>query len=136
MQKIRAVALVIGVAGCWALGCRSDHRPEERPATSLVYSPADQVTSPRHPATAPSSSAPGLRAGVRCRVHLRRDAVGLAGGSPLAIVGASILSERASLTGVIERVDADALLLRVNQSTYWVPRDVILAVEFPDEWRP
>jgi len=137
MRKIKVVA--VGVAGICALGCAPGPRAGagERPASSLVYSPAARLPADREqPAARAASDAQGLRTGVRCRVHLRRDAAGLAGQSPVSIVGTSMISERASVVGTIERVDPDAIILRGDGSTYWIPRSVILAVEFPDERRP
>ena len=116
-------------------GCAPAHKAEEqRPSSgsSLVYSPAERISAEREAAARPAPGE-GLRPGVKCRVHLRRDAAGLAGQAPVSIVGASMLSERASVAGTIERVDPDAITVRGGESSYWIPRDSILAVELPDE---
>ena len=104
--------------------------------SSLVYSPGDRIDAEREAAAARPAPGPGLRTGVRCRVHLRRDAAGLAGAGPVSIVGASRLSEQSSVAGTIERVEAEGISVRADGSTYWIPRGVILAVEFPNEPRP
>ena len=135
----RALALAALIPWC-VPGCAPARKPaEERSssASSLVYSPGERISAEREAAAAARPArGEGLRTGVKCRVHLRRDAAGLAGAAPLSIVGASMLSERASVVGIIDRVEAEGITLRGDGSTYWIPRDVILAVEFPNEPRP
>jgi hypothetical protein len=133
-QLLAAAAVALIVTGC-AARRPADDAPASTPPSSLVYSPAERISAEHEAAAARPASAPGLRTGVKCRVHLRRDAAGLAGGAPLSIVGASMLSERASVAGTIDRVEAEGITLRGDGSTYWIPRDVILAVEFPNEPR-
>ena len=133
VTRSRDGSLAVGFVGValTLVGCAADKKKDERPATSLVYSPASQL-----PAESDASRRPpvvGLQTGRRCRVHFRRDAVGLAGQAPLSILGLSAMSERAQLVGTIERVDPDGITLRADTSTYWVPREAILAVEFPDQ---
>ena len=122
------MAIVAWVTGCAPNNPRKDG---ESTATSLVYSPAARVRADA--AAARPARVEGLQTGRRCRVHLRRDAVGLAGNAPLSVLGTSALSERAQLVGTLERVEDDGLTLRTDGSTYWIPRGVILAVEFPDQ---
>ena len=124
--------MVAGVIASLA-GCASnpDRKGGESTASSLVYSPAARVQADAAAARPPHVG--GLQTGRRCRVHLRRDAVGLAGNAPLSVLGTSALSERAQLAGTLERVDDDGLTLRTDGVTYWIPREVILAVEFPDQ---
>ena len=38
-----------------------------------------------------------------------------------------------SVTGTLERVGRDWLLVRGDRSTYWVPREAVLAVEFVEQ---
>lgn len=144
MRKMKAGAVCLALAPIVVSGCASParHSGDRTPtsATSLVYPPAAQIPDGRA-ADVPQTStfergADRLRPGARCRVHLRRDAAGLAGQAPVSIVGASMLSEKASVVGTIDRIDPDAVILRGDGSTYWIPRGVILAVEFPDERRP
>ena len=133
----RAVAGIVSALPMLVFGCASSPRDGERPATSLVYSPGERVSvEKQRQRDAVASAGAGLRTGVRCRVHLRRDAMGLAGQAPLSIVGTSRISELATLAGTIERIEDDALVVRTDSSTYWVPRGMILAVEFSDERRP
>lgn len=125
-----AAAMVLG------LGCSAGGKGEPRAASSLVYSPADRMAAEREAQAARHSGVDALRTGVRCRVHLRRDAVGMAGQAPLPIVGTSMPSERASVVGTLARVEPDALVIRGDDSDYWIPREVILAVQFLDRRRP
>jgi hypothetical protein len=133
----RLVLTTATAGACGALsGCAGPKRAPEEPSappSSLVYSPGAKITAEREAQASRPPAGDILRTGVKCRVHLRRDAAGLAGGAPLSIVGASMLSERASVAGTIDRVEADGITLRGDGSTYWIPRDVILAVEFPNE---
>src|SRR5690349_9469171 len=120
MGKIAKIA-VAAACPLW-IGCVSrthNHYPDPA-ANSLVYSPAARVQA-ETAASRPAKVA-ALQTGRRCRVHLRRDAVGLAGNAPLSVLGTSALSERAQLAGTLERVDADGLTLRTEGSTYWIPR--------------
>jgi hypothetical protein len=133
-----AVAVVLSfgsLLGCAGPQKGSGETPGAAP-TSLVYSPTERMSAERAAQATRPPPGEALRTGVRCRVHLRRDAAGLAGAAPVSIVGASMLSERASVAGTIERVEAEGITLRADGSTYWIPRDVILAVEFPNEPRP
>ena len=123
-----ALAAAVSLAGCAA---NNERKERESTAGSLVYSPAARVQADA--AAARPAQAAGLQTGRRCRVHLRRDAVGLAGNAPLSVLGTSALSERAQLAGTLQRVDDDGITLRADGSTYWIPREVILAVEFPDQ---
>jgi len=135
-MRCAVAGIVIGLP-MLVVGCASSPRDGERPATSLVYSPAERVSAEKQrERDALAAGGAGLRTGVRCRVHLRRDAMGLTAGQPLPIVGTSRISELATLLGTIERIEEDALVVRTDSSTYWVPREMILAVEFSDERRP
>src|SRR5213596_3449094 len=130
ITTITVAAACLGLAGC---APRAEQKDHESGAASLVYSPAARVQADATAAATRPAGAVGLQTGRRCRVHLRRDAVGLAGQAPLSLLGTSAMSERAQLTGTLERVDDDGVTLRADNSTYWIPRDVILAVEFPDQ---
>ena len=44
----------------------------------------------------------------------------------------TIATERAQISGTLERVGRDWLVVRGAKSTYWVPRETVLAVEFVD----
>ena len=112
-------------------GCGSANKDAEHPASSLVYSPAARMPEAQDGLQSPRDGAQ-LQPGRRCRVHFRRDAAGYLGQTPLSVVGTSVHSERAQVVGTIERVDGDSITVRGDGSTYWIPREAILAVEFPD----
>lgn len=55
--------------------------------------------------------------------------MGVAGQAPYPISGNNLAADRASITGTLERVGHDWLVVRGERSTYWVPRETVLAVE-------
>lgn len=130
-------AISVAVCGC---ASRKDREGEGR-ASSLVYSPAERLP----PASTGDEPRPGSGdlsgvtvvqddvrppSGRRCRVHLRRDSLGVANPAPYPIVGNNIAAERALLAGTLERVGRDWLVVRGERSTFWVSREAVLAVEF------
>ena len=128
-------------AGLVAAGCapKKDNESDGR-ASSLVYSPAARLPSDDERASsngagASSAVADEVRppAGRRCRVHLRREAMGVAGQAPYPMSGNNLAADRVLLSGTLERVGRDWLVVRGDRSTYWVPREAVLAVEFTDE---
>ena len=140
MALSRTIVCVLGV--CFvAAGCapKKDKESDGR-ASSLVYSPAarlptdDERESPGN-SSASAAAVDEVRppAGRRCRVHLRREAMGVAGQAPYPMSGNNLAADRVLLSGTLERVGRDWLVLRGERSTYWVPRDVVLTVEFVDE---
>ena len=133
---ICAVALVASAAGC-ASNSRTDGEPR---ASSLVYSPAARLPGDRGEAAPGDAATADVRqdavhppAGRRCRLHLRREAVGVAGQVPYPITGNNLAADRAQLAGTLERVGRDWLVVRGDRSTYWVPREAVLAVEFAEQ---
>ena len=140
MGLSRTIVCVLGA--CFvAAGCapKKDKESDGR-ASSLVYSPAarlptdDERESPGN-SSASAAAVDEVRppAGRRCRVHLRREAMGVAGQAPYPMSGNNLAADRVLLSGTLERVGRDWLVLRGERSTYWVPRDVVLTVEFVDE---
>ena len=136
------LTILCAAAACLALGgCASSKRePGNGGAPSLVYSPAERLP-PAGEAETPTTTGDLSQvavaqdavlppAGRRCRVHLRRDSLGVANPAPYPIVGNNIASERALLAGTLERVGRDWLVLRGERSTFWLPREAVLAVEF------
>ena len=121
-----------------AVGCASEKKNSdaEGRAPSLVYSPAARLSPDRSDDTSMTTGGSAAQddvrppAGRRCRIHLRREAMGVAGQAPYPVTGNNINADRAALTGTLERVGGDWLVLRGDRSTYWVPRDAVLAVEF------
>jgi hypothetical protein len=130
---LAAACLVAALAG----GCASPKKPPpDARAPSLVYSPAARLpaekTADPTPATA-TDDAVRPPAGRRVRLHFRREAIGVAGQAAYPITGGNNLAaDRASVTGTLERVGRDWLVVRGDRSTHWVPREAVLAVEFVD----
>ena len=129
----------VALAGC--AGPRPDENRGE--ASSLVYSPSARLPQ-RDPTAGGASDAttPGTAtvedtvrppAGRACKVHLRREALGIAGQMPYALRGNNIAADRVQVSGTLERVGSDWLVLRSDRSTYWIPRDAVLAVEFEEK---
>jgi hypothetical protein len=135
------VSLVFAAAaGVVALaGCASEKKPTgEGRAPSLVYSPAERLPSDRERAAGENVAQPAADevrppAGRRCRVHLRRDAMGVAGQAPYPISGNNLATDRASLVGTLERVGRDWIIVRGERSTYWLPVESVLAVEVVEQ---
>ena len=140
MNTFRPIVCVTAAA-LSLCGCAAEKKKEsDGRASSLVYSPAARLPSDDERessgnAGAAASTVDEVRppAGRRCRVHLRREAMGVAGQAPYPMSGNNLAADRVLLAGTLERVGRDWLVLRGERSTYWVPRDVVLAVEFVDE---
>jgi hypothetical protein len=123
------------------IGCASEKKPvSEGRASSLVYSPAERLPRDRDQhasgeGVVQPSSQDDVRppAGRRCRVHLRREAMGVAGQAPYAISGNNLATDRASIVGMLERVGRDWIVVRGDRSTLWLPVDSVLAVEFAEQ---
>jgi len=133
-----AACLVAAVA---ITGCASEKKPaEEGRAPSLVYSPSERLPRDRGDHASAESVAQQVQqddarppAGRRCRVHLRREAMGVAGQAPYPISGNNLATDRASIVGTLERVGRDWILVRGERSSFWVPVDSVLAVEFAEQ---
>jgi hypothetical protein len=128
-----AACLFAALAG----GCASPKKPQsEGRAPSLVYSPAARLAEKGDAAPPATGNEDVVRppAGRRVRLHFRREAIGVAGQAAYPLTGGNNLAaDRASVTGTLERVGRDWLVVRGERSTYWVPREAVLAVEFADQ---
>jgi hypothetical protein len=128
-------------AGLALAGCASEKKPDgEGRASSLVYSPAERLPADRERRASsetvvqvPAQDEVRPPAGRRCRVHLRREAMGVAGQAPTPLSGNNLATDRASLVGTLERVGRDWIVVRGERSTYWLPVDSVLAVEFVEQ---
>jgi hypothetical protein len=124
-------------------GCASNRKNDgEGRASSLVYSPAARLPADRGEASAGDSASPADSAaqdavrppaGRPCRLHLRREAMGVAGQAPYPISGNNLAADRTQIAGTLERVGRDWLVVRGDRSTYWVPREAVLAIEFLEQ---
>ena len=105
--------------------------PDNRAAADREVTITRGVTRNGDDGTGPAGSdrdEPLLRPGQACRVHFRRDAMGVSAPAPLG-VDANITSRAAQIRGTIDRVTDQWLVLRVEGKQCWVPRGVILMVE-------
>jgi hypothetical protein len=144
MKSGRATAVLL-LAGATVVGCASQKKSDgDGRASSLVYSPAERLPPDRETrgahaadssATVVASQEDPVRppAGRRCRVHFRREAMGVAGQAPYPLSGNNLATDRAQVTGTLERVGRDWLVVRGDRSTYWIPREAVLAVEFAEQ---
>jgi hypothetical protein len=144
-MRSRFVAALCVAAVASAGGCASQKKPDgDARASSLVYSPAERLPPDRddRPSHAADSSTTSVAsqedpvrppAGWKCRIHFRREAMGVAGQAPYPLSGNNLATDRAQITGTLERVGRDWLVVRGDRSTYWIPREAVLAVEFAEQ---
>ena len=115
-------------------GCAPQKKPQsDGRAPSLVYSPAARLPAENEEGSSPATGTEDVvrpPAGRRVRLHLRREALGVAGQAPYPLSGNNLAADRTSIPGTLERVGRDWLVVRGDRSTFWVPRDAVLAVEF------
>jgi len=127
-------AAALALAGCAAEKKKTEQNTGK--AGSLVYSPAERLPARHADDTKGDATAAGPQdevrppAGRRVRLHLRRDAMGVSGQAPYPMTGNNLAADRASITGTLERVGRDWMVIRGDRSTYWVARDAVLAVGF------
>ena len=137
MRKHHPILAAACLVAALASGCASRKKPQsDARAPSLVYSPASRLTEKNDTTPPVTGNEDVVRppAGRRVRLHFRREAIGVAGQAAYPITGGNNLAaDRASVTGTLERVGRDWLVVRGDRSTYWVPREAVLAVEFADQ---
>jgi hypothetical protein len=118
-------------------GCASQKKPQpDGRAPSLVYSPAARLPAEKDDGASSATATEDVvrpPAGRRVRLHLRREALGVAGQSPYPLSGNNLAADRTSVTGALDRVGRDWLVVRGDRSTYWVPREAVLAVEVVEQ---
>ena len=71
--------------------------------------------------------------GQPCRIHFRRDAMGLAAQAPLGIQENEIPGRTTHKAGTIEQVGDQWVVLRSDDRLWWIPRPIILIIEFPPQ---
>ena len=122
VYHIPLVALLLAVAGC-----AGDAGKKDRPATSLVYSPtAGMTTGGEEQATASQPDDPQPPTGRACRLHFRRDVMGI----PATLTGNNVGADRVAISGVVDFVSREWIVFRADGKVYWIPRDTVLAVEY------
>ncbi len=98
--------------------------PPDRSAADLE-APAPPIPPPMLAVAAPPT-------GHRCTVQFRRDALGIAAATPLGIRGESRVDKLAQVSGVIDQVTPEWLVLRDADKALWIPRSAVLLVEVDD----
>ena len=96
-----------------------------RPAPSAPSPPAEPVAAPA--AALDRGQQPPT--GRACRIHFRRDAMGLAAAAPLAIRDTEVPGRTTHKAGTIDQVTDEWVVLKSDERLWWIPRAVILAVE-------
>ena len=130
---MKALAITAVLASAMA-GCRSAAQPQTSPTDEAASLPelaaSDPVARVSESNPTPVPTRLSLPTGRACRIHLRRDALGLSGVAPLSIQHVSPASRAAAIEGTVERATDDWVVLRAaGGRTYWIRADVILAVE-------
>ena len=143
-------ALFVAVCGCQphrdAPAVASLASPEAAPEASATTPGrsypttrrADDSASPLEPnAVAVARTGAWPATGRRCRVHLRRDAMGLATVSPLPMSSrvTSPAVRAMQIEGVIDAAGDHWITLRTADRTYSLPVGSILAIEYLDDGR-
>jgi len=98
-----------------ASGCAGPKRATQEPSappSSLVYSPGAKITAEREAQASRPPAGEILRTGVHCRVHLRRDAAGLAGSAGLAGVAGVACANAA--------IDAEANNVAIRADSFFM----------------
>ena len=71
---------------------------------------------------------PSPPVGKRVTVHLRKDALGMATSFATSPIQDTVGNIELSLTGTLEDINEDWLVLELNTGKYWVARESILLV--------
>ena len=145
---MRATCLLCCFAVAGALGCAGRdvrQEPETRlaprasaaPATKPSPAPVAQEPSrPPEPVAAPAAAVDRGQqppTGRPCRIHFRRDAMGLAAQAPLAIRDSEIPGRTTHKAGTLDQVTDEWVVLRSDGRLWWIPRAVILTIELEPE---
>jgi hypothetical protein len=127
------VRLAISIAfAASLLGCRADQKQSHvmvhSTTQSIDHEPGQQVNLTVRDATA-SGMAQSL-IGRDCRVQFRRDALGMAGASPVGPT--QQWNGQTTLKGKIVELNDQWLILSVDSKRYCIPHASILLIEVPD----
>ena len=114
----------------------TDSRPNVPVAGAFApLSTQPAATNPSASQTSSDSAAPptlALPLNRPCRVHLRRDALGLSSAAPLGFAGDNIPGRNTILSGTLIETSPDWLLVRSGDHDYYIPRSMVLLVEFQE----
>jgi hypothetical protein len=129
-----ALASAVSLLAIAGGACQNRPPASDVAQPDLAESPVAGSTTRPSPATDDQlvSIAHGLPTGRPCRLHLRRDAMGMTGLGPLPLQTVSPAARSAQLDGTIDLASEQWIVLRARERTYWLPTGVILAVEYLD----
>jgi hypothetical protein len=68
--------------------------------------------------------------GKPCIVQFKRNALGGAASLPVPPTTNSINGADVSISGTLQKVDKDAVIISNGKTTYWIPKDSILLLQF------
>src|SRR5688500_6080717 len=134
--RVAAAASVLAAIALCVGGCQN---PPTSPSSNETSPPAAELTTNEPIAEVAVRDGPTARAfaeielptGRRCRVHFRRDAVGVAGTSPLGLTEQTRPKQLAQIEGTVDHVSDEWLVVTAAEGrTFWIPRSMVLAVEF------
>jgi hypothetical protein len=68
--------------------------------------------------------------GKPCTVQLKRNALGGAAPTPVSPLTGNINGAEVAIYGKLYKVDKDAVVIIDGKTTYWIPKDSILLIQF------
>jgi hypothetical protein len=68
--------------------------------------------------------------GKPCTVQFKRNALGAAAALPVSPWDNNINGADVAISGTLKKVDKDAITIIKGKTTYWIPKDSILLVQF------
>jgi hypothetical protein len=133
MDRRLAIILIGGAVVIGAVGCeRSGRRVVvELPDRSPPVAPPPTGAAPVTVEVSGADGRPEVPelVGRVFRVHLRRDALGLAAPAPLAPDATQVGGRSILLEGVVERADGQWLVLRSDRRLLYIPKEAVLMLE-------
>jgi hypothetical protein len=70
--------------------------------------------------------------GQACKVQIKRDALGYAGSGITIPTGDSVNDTKVWVAGELRAVEKDAVILKTEKETLWIPKDSIFLIEKAD----
>ena len=136
--------LIMCVPASFAIGCQNKdmNRGAESAATvrpaevvePIAVGAGDSAPPREHPPhSTEATTLYGPPLGRPCRVQLRRDTMGVAAPAAIGVLGETLPGKAVQLTGTIDRLTPEWLVLRAEGRNYWIPREMVLLIEFVDD---
>ena len=136
LRTLFAIALACAsLAGCHTQVARPTPPTVDvdAPGSSAITRETSGGLTRAEPVAVTSPAGGELPTGRPCTVQFRRDALGMAGPGVLGPQVTTPPARSARLTGTLDRVTEDWLVVRVPEgTTFWIARDAVLLVEFSD----